>query len=255
MILDYLQYRLGSRNKHGVHSPFVYRLVTEVIDAKESFPEQQPIEALRNSLRKDERMLEIEDQGAGSRVMKGRKRKVKDIARYSLKSKKYAFLLYRIVKYFQPENILELGTSFGITTLYMAAAQQHGRITTIEGNSKVAEIAAGSFDSMDRRDIVLINDSFENALPRYLEKNSPDLVFFDGNHSRESTLTYFRQCLQKIRNDSVFIFDDIYWSEGMKEAWKEIKEQEEVRVTVDLFFMGLVFFRKEQEKEHFKIKF
>jgi predicted O-methyltransferase YrrM len=79
-------------------------------------------------------------------------------------------------------------------------------------------------------------------------------VFVDGNHQKEATLRYFKLCLPKVHENSLLIFDDIYWSRGMKEAWNEIKAHPEVTVTVDLFWIGLVYFRKGQVKEDFVIK-
>ena len=80
------------------------------------------------------------------------------------------------------------------------------------------------------------------------------MVYFDGNHQKAATLEYFQHCLQFVNNESFFIFDDIHWSKEMESAWEEIKKHPKVKVTIDTFQWGIVFFRKEQEKEHFIIR-
>jgi len=82
-----------------------------------------------------------------------------------------------------------------------------------------------------------------------------DLVYFDGNHQKEPTLNYFHTCLQKAHKNSLFIFDDIHWSDGMEEAWEQIKKHDRVHLTIDLFQFGIVFFEKEMPKQHFILKF
>ena len=201
-------------------------------------------------------MIEVTDLGAGSSQHKGIKRKVRDIAKYSAKSAKYGQLLYRLSSHFHPSQILELGTSLGISTLYLSLGNEYATITTIEGCPEIAALAKKHFSSIHNSPIEVIIGDFRKALPVYLQKNSGlDLVFFDGNHRREPTLEYFRLCLEKANADSLFIFDDIHWSEEMEEAWAEIKNHPDVTVTLDLFFIGLVFFRKGQQKQHFTIRF
>ena len=85
------------------------------------------------------------------------------------------------------------------------------------------------------------------------EHNQLDFVFFDGNHKKKPTLSYFKQCLEVAHEDSIFIFDDIYWSTEMTEAWQEIKKHPKVTLSIDCFEMGIVFFKKEQAKEHFTV--
>jgi len=201
-------------------------------------------------------MIEVTDLGAGSSQLKGIKRKVSDLAKYSAKSAKYGQLLYRLSAHFKPFNILELGTSFGISTLYLSLGNEDATTTTMEGCPEIAALAKKHFSSLNSNRIEVITGDFGKALPAYLQKNNRlDLVFFDGNHRREPTLEYFRLCLEKANDNSLFIFDDIHWSEEMEEAWAEIKNHPSVTVTIDLFFVGLVFFRKGQEKQHFSIRF
>ncbi len=97
-------------------------------------------------------------------------------------------------------------------------------------------------------------DSPQPTTPIPILNTKYSLLFIDGNHQKEATLAYFEKLLPTVHNDSVMIFDDIHWSKGMEEAWEIIKQHSEVRVTIDTFQWGLVFFRREQEKEHFVIR-
>lgn len=243
-------------NEHGVHSPFVYELLLSTIYNKRNFYAYLQIEKLRNALSLSDEKLECVDLGAGSHVKNASKKSVKDIVSSAAKSPKYAQLIFRLVNHFQPNTILELGTSLGISSAYMAAANSKSKIITIEGCKEIADVATKNFQKLEFKNIEQHIGNFDEVLSGVLKKiNQLDFVFFDGNHRKEPTLNYFKQCLEKANEQSVFVFDDIYWSSEMKEAWEEIKNHEKVTVTLDLFYMGIVFFRKEQVKEHFIITF
>jgi len=254
LVKEYLLYRLRAGDRHGLHSPFVYRLLDEVIYKKTGDPLHGKIEQIRSSMLQSSRLLELEDFGAtpGLRI-----KKLKDIVRQAAKPKKYSELLYRLSAHFKPGTILELGTSAGISSMYLAAGQKgtNGKTITIEGSAAMVDIAKQNFLQVEFTNIKTYQGTFEDVLPEILKTETPDFVFFDGNHRMAPTLSYFEQCLEKAGNDSVFIFDDINWSEEMQMAWSEIKQHPKVTVTVDLFFIGLVFIRKEQEKEDFVLRF
>lgn len=256
LAVNYLTYRLKSTSEHGVHSPFVFDLVTNVIYNKVDFYVYKEIEAVRTHLLESEKTIEFEDLGAGSLKTQSKKRKIEEIAKYSVKPKKYSQLLFRLVNHFQPTQILELGTSLGITTSYLAKANSKGKIISVEGTKEIAAVAKENFTQLEIKNVEQIIGNFDNELPALLNKiEKLDFVFFDGNHRKDATLNYFYQCLEKANDKSVFVFDDIYWSSGMKQAWQEIKNNTKVTVTIDLFFMGIVFFRQEQVKQHFIIKY
>lgn len=255
-LLDYIRYYFSSTNEHGVHSPFVYNLLTTVIQSKNSYYYFDEIAALRNELLNDRAEITITDLGAGSKVSSSRKRKISDIARHSSKPEKYGKLLSRLVDHFQPSTILELGTSLGISTMYLAAAKRKVKVITIEGCPQTAALAQQNFDKMKLDNVELITGNFDDVLSSALQKlGKVDLAFFDGNHRKEPTLKYFNEVLPFTHNDSVLIFDDIHWSDEMKEAWEEIKAHSKVNVTIDLFMMGIIFFRSEQREEHFVLRF
>ncbi|MFZ4739822.1 MAG: O-methyltransferase [Bacteroidales bacterium] len=256
LIIKYLKYRITANNKHDIHSPFVFQLLTKVINNKSVLPVYKEIENLRSLLLKNKTKIQIEDFGAGSLKNKTKTRAIAEIARNAAKPPKYAQLLYRLVKHFQPVNLLELGTSLGISTAYMGKASSTTKIITIEGSENIAKISIDNFNTLNISNIQVITGNFDVQLPKLLQNTTTfDFVFFDGNHRKQPTLSYFELCLQHKHNDSVFVFDDIHWSDEMEEAWESIKQSPEVTVTIDLFFIGLVFFRKESTKEHFIIRF
>jgi predicted O-methyltransferase YrrM len=198
----------------------------------------------------------VEDMGAGSKAKLSQKRKVRDIARYSLKNTKTAQLLFRLVNYFNPQTIFDLGTSLGITTLYLAAANTKAAVYTFEGCQQTLGIARKNFGQLGYTNIKPVAGNIDQSLPENIAKvPQVDFVFFDANHRLNPTLNYFNTCLAKSHNQSVFIFDDIYWSSEMTEAWQQIKRHPQVTLTIDLFYVGLVFFRKEQPKQHFRLRF
>ena len=200
--------------------------------------------------------ISITDFGAGSSINASKKRAVASIAKHSLKPAKYAQLLFRLVRHFKPEIIVELGTSLGITTLYLATPRSNAKVLTLEGCPETSAIAKSNFERFQTNNIHIVTGNFNGTLPKTLSSiPSLDFVFFDGNHQKAATLDYFSQCLPYINNDSVFVFDDIYWSSGMQEAWETVKKNPSVTVSIDLYAIGIVFFRKEQEKQHFTIKF
>jgi predicted O-methyltransferase YrrM len=205
----------------------------------------------------DETVLNIQDFGAGSSITKTNQRTIASIAKNAAKSKKFGQLLFRMVKAYQPETILEIGTSLGITTSYLSLAKQDARLITMEGANEIAEVASNNFKKSGLKNIAIEQGNFDNTLLSVVHGlSSVDLAFIDGNHRQKPTENYFHQLLSKINNDSILIFDDIHWSKEMEAAWDTIKSHPSVRCTVDLFFIGIVFFRPEfHEKQHFTIRF
>jgi len=255
----YFSYYISSSNGkgHGVHSPFVFDFIKFVLNDKKKYKAYDIIEARRKSLLADGRSIEVEDFGAGSSVIKSNTRVVSKMAASSLKPKKFAQLLYRIAAYYKPGSIVELGTSFGITTSYLASGHPSAKIYTLEGSSAIAGIAQQSFDQFGLQQIQLIQGDFAHTFPDLLEKlPAVGLGFVDGNHRKKPTLEYFYHLLGHSTESTILIFDDIHWSSEMEQAWEEIKKQDAVTLSIDLFFIGIVFLRKDfKVKQHFSIRF
>ncbi|WP_439582839.1 O-methyltransferase [Dyadobacter bucti] len=258
MIAAYIKYLLKSGNEHSIHSPFLFELYTKVIAAKkDENPDYPALKSLRKELLKSTREIEILDLGAGSRINKSNRRQIKTIAKNAEKPEKFGRLFNRLIQRFQPRTILELGTSLGLTTLYMSRATKNAKILTFEGCPETAGVASDNFARMGADNIDIIIGNIDETLPSTLAglREPLDFAYFDANHRYEPTVRYFENCLPYATNDSVFIFDDIYWSDEMTAAWEQIKAHPQVTLSVDLFWIGLVFFRKEQVKENFILRF
>ncbi len=252
-IKSYIKFISKARNAHGTHSPFVYDLLTKCFYDKTNYEEYDLLKSFRKKVLRDQTMLQIIDFGEGSKIFKSNNRKVADIAKNAGMSYRRQKLLLRISRYFNSNKILELGTSVGLATVALALNNKKSLVRTIEGCPETAKTAESLFQSSEIENIELHNQSFESYFAKTALKNL-DLVFVDGNHNREKTLEYFNLLLPQIHNDSLLIFDDIYWSKAMTSCWLEIISHPNVSVSIDTFKWGIVFFRKEQGKQHFVIK-
>ncbi len=254
-IKSYLQFHCNATNQHGVHSPFVFALVTQCFYDKLRKPEYAALKSYRNALLENKNTIEVTDFGAGSRVFKSSTRAINRIAKNAGITKKRAELLFRITQYFKPESILEIGTSLGLATAALSLGNRNAKVTTLEGCPETAKIAQQQFQKFQFQNIQSEVTEFSIFLNNQQPTTNKDhLIYFDGNHSEKATLQYFELLLPTITNDSVWIFDDIHWSVDMEAAWEIIKSHPKVTVTVDTFQWGLVFFRSEQEKQHFTIR-
>ncbi len=259
IIKKYFHYYLtaGNGKGHGVHSPFVFEFINTVLKDRQQYDCYASIEKQRTLLLQNNEVIEVEDFGAGSSLLKSNKRVVKNIAASSLKPKKFAQLLFRIVKHYKPATMLELGTSLGITTAYLAKGNEAGKVFTCEGSTAIAAIAQKNFNGLSIKNIRLTQGAFAKTLPPLLNQmGKVDLAFIDGNHRKEPTLEYFSQLLNHSTSSSILIFDDIHWSAEMESAWNEIQQHPAVTLTIDLFFIGLVFINPDfKVKQHFTIRF
>lgn len=255
----YLSYYLHASNSkgHGVHSPFVYDFITHVLNGPDNASQFQTIEAYRKSLLKNRRVIKVQDFGAGSQLSNNGERKLCAIAASDLKGRKFGRLFYRVAKYYHCNHIVELGTSLGTTAAYMSLSSSGCKVTTFEGAERVADIAEDFFGSAGLKNISLVRGSFDETLPGFLDKTENiDLLFVDGNHRQAPTVKYFELFMEKADNDSIFIFDDIRWSAEMERAWQQIKSHPAVTLSIDLFFVGFVFFKKEfLVKQDFALRF
>jgi len=255
---NYLRYYVTAANGrgHGIHSPFVFDFVTRVLNDRRRYSEYEPIEALRKRFLRDTTLLDIEDMGAGSSSGASSRRTVAGIARKSAKPPRLGRVLFRIARHYSPGAILELGTSLGLSTAYLAAGAPQAQAYTIEGSAALAAAARENLRSLGC-EARIITGNFDTELGPLLQRIPPvDLVFIDGNHRYEPTLRYFEAIFPHASRSSVLIFDDIHWSRDMERAWAAIKKDPRVLLTVDLFFIGLVFVREEfKVKQEFTIRF
>lgn len=255
-IQSYIKFLWHSKNEHAVHSPFVFSLLTKCFYDKRSKPEYAILKKYRKTLLENKNFIEVTDFGAGSRVFKSNRRQISKIAQTAGISPKRAELLLRVSNYFKPKSVLEIGTSLGLASSAIALGSKESFLLSLEGCQNTQSVAENLFNQQFSD----FNFDFVNSeFSKFLKDGSAnicdwDLIYFDGNHSKKATLQYFELLLPTINNDSVWIFDDIHWSEDMEEAWEIIKNHPKVKVTIDTFQWGFVFFRREQPKEHFIIR-
>lgn len=256
--IHYVNYLIFSRHRrgHGIHSPFAFSLVSEIFRNKTAPDIVCCIEKKRKKLLADSRSINVNDLGSGSVRMKSSLRKVSDITRYSAVPEKYGILLSNMARAFGEPVILEFGTSLGISTMYMAASCPGATVITMEGCEATSGLAAENFRESGLDNIRLITGPFDKIMPALKsEKITPGLVFIDGNHAREPVISYFNQVADMSGAGTVVIIDDIYSSGGMAEAWSEIRNHREVTLSVDIFRMGIVFFRKGLNRTNYVVRY
>ena len=260
MAKKFLRYHLAASNAkgHGMHSPFVFDFILNVLNNRSGYASPLEVEQLRGALLRDGRSLLIEDLGAGSRTAATRQRTVSQLARSALKPPKYAQLLYRLAKHYKPSSIIELGTSLGLTTAYLSKANPLAAITTIEGSEAIAGVARNNLSTLGCTNVESLTGNFDAVLPAVLRGlNGPlGLGYIDGNHRYAPTVDYFEQMLGVAGSHTILVFDDIHWSQEMEKAWEQIKAHPRVVYTIDIFFLGFVFFRSEfKVKQDFAVRF
>ncbi len=253
-IYKYFKHQLTARHSYGygIHSPYIYYFTKFVIYEKNSYYIFSSIESIRSLLKKDNSVISVTNFGTGT----GGNKVIKDIARTSLKSPEYGQLLFRIVNFAKCKDILELGTSLGLTTCYLASGSGKSHCITMEGCPETAKIARRNFDKLHLDNIDIVIGDINKNLAFTIEKfDKLDFLFIDANHRSEAVLNYFEECLPKLHNKTIMVVDDIYWSKDMEEAWKSIKRHERVTSTIDLFQIGIVFFDPDLYKKNYKMRF
>ena len=249
----YFRFLTKATNAHGIHSPFVYDLVTNCFYDKKPQKAYTTLNRYRAQLKNDRTDLQVTDFGAGSRVFRSGKRSVRHLARHVGVTQSRQRLLLRLAHYFTPQNSLELGTHLGLGTAALSLGQPQGHITTVEGCPALAQRARTGFDDYGLNNITIIQERFDLFL-KNLSHETYDLIYLDGNHQKYPTLAYFEILKQHCSAHSVMIFDDIHWSADMADAWEIIKQDPSVTVSIDTFYWGLIFFRPGQAKEHFVVR-
>lgn len=257
MAIKFLQHQWLALTSHEVHSPFLFRLNSEVLQDTRHYYAFDEIAFRRDQLLQSTERIPVADFGAGSHAVQGRERLVADIARTSLTSAHFGKLLFRLAQFNQPKTILELGTSLGISAAYLAKAAPEARLITLEGSPQIARIAREQFKSLGLPHVEVLEGEFGNTLPKALAQvQTLDMVFIDGNHQFEPTLAYFHQIKPYLHDHAIVIFDDIHWSKGMHQAWEALKKDPMVRVSIDLFYKGIIAFEPSfREPVHVRMRY
>lgn len=240
---------------HGVHSPFVFDLFTQVIRSKGRYYAFDKIDMIRNHWLNQKTTVKVLDLGAGSQKMANDTRNIADIARISSQTSKHGEIIFRVVNHLQPGKMLELGTCLGIGSLYLAMAKRNSQLVTIEGSPELVKLAKESFTKAKVRNIKTVTGNFDQKLPEVLaDLEQVDLVFIDGNHQQAPTLQYIDMIKPFLSAEACVIMDDIHWSKGMESAWEQCVHDPDFQVSVDLFKIGMLFKKPDQAKEHFVLR-
>lgn len=253
IVTEYIKYRWNAKKRHGIHSPFVYDLSDKCLTLE--FPEElrQQRNQLIKKLRHSKEIIHVTDLGAGSLKM-NQKRPINKILEYSSSRGKWGTLLYKLCNYYQPQNILEFGSSLGIGTWHLNIGNPTASLTSIEGCPETWRVLNNYTGPELTEQVKLINSSFDN----YIEKltiQKFDLIFIDGHHDGDALKSYIERLLPFSHEETIFLLDDIRWSESMFNTWNKLKVDAKFHVSIDLFRMGILVKRPFQEKEHFTLKF
>ena len=252
LAVEYIKYLWNAKGRHGTHSPFIYEFVDKCLSIKKEKNIIQQFSARFHYLKSDKRTIKITDFGAGSKYLSN-ERSISMLLSTSSSKGKYGDLLYKIARYYKPENILEFGTSIGIGTCNLSFGNPEANIVTVEACENTRLEALKNFKTFQCENIESILATFDQFLEEERSEKY-DLVFIDGHHDGLALLHYMNKLESRTHNDTLFILDDIRWSDSMFAAWNKIRESENFSVTMDLFRMGIALKRKQQRKEHFVVR-
>jgi predicted O-methyltransferase YrrM len=250
-IKSFIKFYFLAGTKYNVHSAFLYDFIINVLDTGKEYYAFQKLEHLRKLLLSNQEVIHVKDFGAGSQSIKGNSRKIKNIAATSLSNNTKCRILFNIAEHYPCQNILELGTSLGIASAYMASTARKKNVVTLEGDLNIANVAQTIHQKAGLDNIKIIVGPFAKTLaPTLLNLPTIDLAFIDGHHQYDATKMYFEQIIEKCHTESILILDDIYWSEGMTQAWKEICTHPKVTLAIDLYDIGILFLNPNLSKEY-----
>ncbi len=257
IILRYIRFRLSAGKAYSIHSPFVYKLYSDVFQNKNKLlpaDVKKKIASIRKELYQKNENLKLFQLGGKNRKVHEHSTAGKYIQSVSVSSTEGS-LLYGLVQYFKPTNVIELGTGAGIGSMYMTSADENIPLYTIEGNADMYSIASDIFKKYRYFNIHIQHGTFDEALPSTLKRaGSAQMVFIDGDHTSHGLFRYYNQIRPFLTKTSILILHDIYWSDDMQMAWKKMISLPDVTVSIDVFYFGILFFRSDIAKQHFKLK-
>lgn len=249
---EYLRYYWKAKTVYNTDSKLLYDFYTQVFTDTRYYYAFGWIEAYRQTLTRNPKILEVLDLGAGSQVLGDKKqRSISEIAKNSLSPRWQGEFLFRLVNWLQPKTKLEMGTSLGVSGLYQYFPTPHSKFYTLEGCPQIAAIAAEKFSRYPNPPTLKVGD-FAQTLPAVLEEigqGGLDYAFIDGNHREAETVAYFEACVAYAHADTVLVLDDIHWSAGMRKAWERIQQHPKVSLSIDIFQMGIIFLRPRLEAQ------
>ena len=222
MISSWLKYLLQRKSKYNIHSPFVFDFVTKVLNDHGSNRDYDTIMRIGRLLDKKKHI--------------------------SFAKRKRSRLLYRVIQHYEPDSVV----SFGSITALNATALALGNLQTkvyLEQSEDFLE----TLNAMGVINVRLIQPAEFDS--EHFRRLNTGFVFFGRDSFEDDTWDYLTDCLNYKTADSVFIFEGIHHNRDIEDAWEEIKADEDVSVTFDLYSIGMVFFREGIEKQDFVLKY
>jgi len=242
----------------GIHSPYLFELVRFVLRDRNTYYCFADIERRREVLLASEETIDVIDYGsAGSPEGKPITRSVSQIAKTHLERAQVGRVLFRLVNWLgekekRPLEILELGTSLGVTTAYLAAADSRNKVTTLEGSTAVLRIAQDVWKTLKMENITWKAGNIDDTLYEYTR--ALDVAYVDANHTYEATMRYVNYLLPLLPVKGIIVLDDIHYSEQMERAWNELKADPRVTTSMDLYHVGILFVDPHYLKRHYTIR-
>lgn len=251
-VKKYIAYKFQHINEYHIHSPFVFHFYTQIIKDKTRYQVYKDVANLKNKLKKDPRKIKITDYGSGQYKTY---RSISDILTKSSQWDKFAHLLYRMMRHYQYEEFIELGCSFGLTSIYLALGNPKGHGYTVDACEASLKIAIENMQLTHVDNVKIIHAEFESVFDNLLDnmKNNT-LIYIDGNHHYQPTLKYFKMILKYKHKLPVVVFDDIYHSKEMEKAWHEIIANPFVSISFNLYKLGIIYFNDSFSKQDFILK-
>lgn len=251
LIFEFIQYQWLAKNRHGIHSPFVYDLSDKCFKIKQEKADEIFLRNYESKLKSNNSKIRIQDFGAGSRKL-GSERKINQIYKNSSSRGKFGKLLYQLNSYFKFNNVLEFGTSLGIGTMNLHLGNPTSKIISLEACRETHRFTSSQLNQFSN--IQLLNQTFDKFLNES-QNQKFDFVFIDGHHDGDALLNYLEKLKPLTHSETIFLLDDIRWSQSMFDAWNKIIKDKNYYLTIDLFRMGLISPRPQQQKEHFILKY
>lgn len=249
---EFINYHWNSKGRHGIHSPFIFEMIEKTFQLKMNNEEKQNINKLFSELSTNTTTLKIQDFGAGSHRL-GKERKIADIFKTSSSKGKFGRLLFQLMRSYDLKNALEFGTSLGVGSYHLHLGNPNAQITTIEACPETAAFSRKNLGNRTKN-IRFIESTFNDYLAKN-EINQFDLIYVDGHHDGSALLEYMEKLEVYSHNDTFFLLDDIRWSNSMFDAWNKLRLSDKFHVSIDLFRMGILVPRNQQQKEHFVLKY
>ena len=235
--------KLFCRKGFGVHSPFVYDLITNVIEETCEFYAYRDISLVRLQLLQNEQFIQY---GKKQLTVK------KALKRYGISTKEGKFL-FRLANHYKPHTMLSVGSSMGLAPLYLARYDSTVQCITLECVQDIAEIATQVLSKEKNPALSIKTGTYRALLPESIvQLQQIDCVYVDKNVGVNDWDTIFEQCEPFIHNATFFVLAGIRSSTEKQSYWTQFRQHPSITVAIDLYDLGLLFFQSKLHKQVYK---